>query len=144
MVPVYDNWYDCGSDGIVGKNRGTFYGYHFIFVMDYTRNKDGSYRVRFKNSWGESWGDNGYGYLDTNVNGFEEAFAIVDNVEEVKNMLYKDVEEGKWYTGAIEAVTKEGLMIGDGNGNFRPYDPITRAEMAVIICRLKGIDYDNK
>ena len=139
MVPIYDNWYDCPDTGIVGKNSGDFYGYHFVLALDYTKNKNGSYTIRFKNSWGTSWGDNGYGYFNTWVNGFEEAFAIVDNIDEVRNMLYKDVPDNQWYSEAVELVTKAGLMKGDGDGTFRPNDPITRAEMAELLCRIEKL-----
>ena len=139
MVPIYDNWYDCKSDGIVGKNKGEFYGYHFVLAKNYKREKDGSTTITIKNSWGEAWGDKGYGYLNTYINGFEEAFAIVDNVDEVKSMLYKDVPDNQWYTEAVEKVTKAGLMKGDGDGTFRPNDPITRAEMAELLCRIEDL-----
>lgn len=139
MVPIYDNWYDCKSDGVVGKNKGEFYGYHFVLAKNYKKEKDGSTTITIKNSWGEDWGDSGYGYLNTYINGFEEAFAIVDNVDEVKNMLYKDVPDNQWYSEAVEKVTKAGLMKGDGDGTFRPNDPVTRAEMAELLCRTENL-----
>lgn len=44
--------------------------------------------------------------------------------------------EGHWAEKAIQTVMDKGLMIGDGKGNFRPNDPLTRAEMATILTRL--------
>ena len=44
---------------------------------------------------------------------------------------------GKWYNGAINAMVKNDLMLADQNGNFRPNDPITRAEFARALA---GID----
>ncbi|TKV48733.1 S-layer protein, partial [Bacillus sp. PIC28] len=35
----------------------------------------------------------------------------------------------------ILALTKRGVFSGDGQGNFRPKAPISRAEMAVILKR---------
>ncbi len=56
---------------------------------------------------------------------------------EVKEMLYKDQAEiPAWAKAAVEKVTEKGWMEGDTDGNFRPNDPITRAEMAVILSRL--------
>ena len=43
---------------------------------------------------------------------------------------------GHWAEDSIKRVMDKGLMIGDGQGNFRPDDKITRAEVAVIIDKL--------
>ena len=51
-------------------------------------------------------------------------------------MKYPDVKENKWYTEAIERASDEGVMIGDDLGNFRPNEPLSRAEAAVVVCRL--------
>ena len=139
MFPVYDNWYSCKSDGKLEYNYGSHHGYHFVFAVGYKKEDNNSYTIKIKNSWGTGWGDNGYGYINTAIMGFEEAFAIVDNVDEVKNMLYKDVPDNQWYTEAVELVTKAGLMKGDGNDTFRPNDPITRAEIAEILCRTENL-----
>ena len=57
---------------------------------------------------------------------------------EVKEMAYKDQAEiPAWAQSAVETVTAEGLMQGDAEGKFRPNDPITRAELAVVLARLK-------
>lgn len=56
---------------------------------------------------------------------------------EVKEMLYKDQAEiPAWAKEAVEKVSEKGWMEGDTQGNFRPNDPITRAEMAMILSRL--------
>lgn len=43
---------------------------------------------------------------------------------------YTDVTQEDWFSGVVSAVTKAGIMTGDGNGYFRPNDFITREEMA--------------
>ena len=40
-----------------------------------------------------------------------------------------------WAKTDVEKVVANEIMVGDNNGNFRPNDPITRAEMATVICR---------
>jgi N-acetylmuramoyl-L-alanine amidase len=56
--------------------------------------------------------------------------------KEVKKVAYKDAKEiPSWAKEAVEKVTEHGYMMGDDQGKFRPNDPITRAEMAVILCR---------
>ena len=42
-----------------------------------------------------------------------------------------------WYNAAINAMVKNNLMLADKNGNFRPNEPITRAEFARALA---GID----
>lgn len=44
--------------------------------------------------------------------------------------------EGHWAEKSIEAVKTAGIMVGDDQGNFRPDDNITRAEVAVILDRM--------
>lgn len=44
--------------------------------------------------------------------------------------------EGHWAEKSIEAVKAVGIMVGDDQGNFRPDDKITRAEVAVILDRM--------
>ena len=51
-------------------------------------------------------------------------------------MNFPDVEPSRWYAEAIKKVSDAGYMIGDDLGNFRPNDPLTRAEAATIIARL--------
>lgn len=41
-----------------------------------------------------------------------------------------------WAKSAIQTVVDKKIMVGDGNGNFRPDDKITRAEVAQTITNL--------
>ena len=41
-----------------------------------------------------------------------------------------------WAKEAVQKAEEQGLMLGDPDGNFRPNDPITRAELAVVLSRL--------
>lgn len=43
-----------------------------------------------------------------------------------------------WAFDAVDEAAKDGIMFGDDRGNFRPNDPITRAEFAVCYQRMKG------
>lgn len=43
---------------------------------------------------------------------------------------------GHWAEDSIKRVMDKGIMVGDGQGNFKPDDKITRAEVAVIIDKL--------
>ncbi|PFM09266.1 NEAT domain-containing leucine-rich repeat protein [Bacillus cereus] len=44
--------------------------------------------------------------------------------------------KGNMYEGAIEAVTKAGIMTGDGDGTFRPDGVLTRYEMSVVLQKV--------
>ena len=50
--------------------------------------------------------------------------------------MFVDVADNAWYAKAVEQAAKLGLMTGDGNGNFRPEEPVTRAELATVVARL--------
>lgn len=47
-----------------------------------------------------------------------------------------DISEVSWAEEYIKDIFDAGIMVGDDNNNFRPRDNISRAETAVIICRL--------
>lgn len=51
---------------------------------------------------------------------------------------FADVSAGSPHAQAAEYVQQVGLMVGDEKGNFNPDLPVTRAEMAVILCRMLG------
>mgnify|MGYP005755906775 CR=1 FL=1 len=56
---------------------------------------------------------------------------------------FTDVEAGTWYTDAVTWASANGIVSGYGEGKFGPNDPITREQMAAILCRYasyKGMD----
>jgi hypothetical protein len=67
----------------------------------------------------------------------QEVAAILVNLlhlqtPEISRSSFTDVTSADWGMKQIEAVAKAGLMNG-ANGRFRPHDPVTREEMAVIL-----------
>ena len=51
--------------------------------------------------------------------------------------LFKDdAEIPSWARAAVYDAKERGMMLGDTNGNFRPNEPLTRAEAAVLISKL--------
>lgn len=57
--------------------------------------------------------------------------------------IFSDVASGCWYEKAVVWAQGKGIVEGYGNGKFGPEDPITREQMAVILCnyaKYKGID----
>lgn len=61
-IPCFEEIFYVQSDGKIyyPQNPSVIYGGHAICVVGYN---DKSGWVRFKNSWGDSWGRNGYGFL---------------------------------------------------------------------------------
>ena len=49
--------------------------------------------------------------------------------------VFSDVEPSYWYGTAIYTLTEKGYIKGTNQGTFRPDEPITRAEMCVMLVR---------
>ena len=63
-------------------------------------------------------------------------YRITDIDYQIYNQ-FTDVSADAWYAPYIGAVANEGLMVGNED-LFRPDDFMTRAEMAVVLCRFLG------
>ncbi|GIO16397.1 hypothetical protein J19TS2_59520 [Cohnella xylanilytica] len=48
---------------------------------------------------------------------------------------FRDVAPGAWYAGAVRAAQQHQLVVGFEDGTFRPTEPITREQTAVMIVR---------
>ncbi|WP_051250356.1 S8 family serine peptidase [Paenibacillus harenae] len=60
-----------------------------------------------------------------------------------KNALtkrFKDVPAAHWASGAIDLAVQQGWVKGFPDGSFKPEQPVTRKEMAVIIGFAEGIE----
>lgn len=53
-------------------------------------------------------------------------------------MSFPDVNENAEYAEAVDYLSNIGIFSGDDKGNFNPNSPVTRAEIATIICRMLG------
>jgi hypothetical protein len=51
---------------------------------------------------------------------------------------FGDVDEDAWYYEAVKFVYSRGLMVGNGNGGFMPYTPLSRAMLVQILYNLEG------
>lgn len=51
---------------------------------------------------------------------------------------FSDVVEGAWYENAVIWAAEGGVVLGDGNGQFGPNDPITREQLAAMLWRYAG------
>jgi hypothetical protein len=66
---------------------------------------------------------------------FDEIVQTASLLREVED-LFKDVPENHWARGSIERLAQLGLLKGDEQGNFRPDEPLTRAQLAAVLDRL--------
>lgn len=59
---VYDNFYDIGSDGVLTLPgpKDSVVGGHCVAIVGYD---DSTQLFKCRNSWGSSWGDQGYFYM---------------------------------------------------------------------------------
>lgn len=48
---------------------------------------------------------------------------------------FPDVPSGSWYTRSVAWGASKGIVLGYGDGTFRPNSPVTREELAVILRR---------
>lgn len=58
--------------------------------------------------------------------------------------LFHDVDPEADYAEAVYLLSELGIVVGDGAGNFNPDNTISRAETAVILCRLMGVEDEAK
>ena len=57
-------------------------------------------------------------------------------IKEVEDMVFKDdAKISAWARDAVNKVSDAGIMLGDDTGTFRPGDPVTREELAVVLAR---------
>ena len=50
---------------------------------------------------------------------------------------FADVAAGHWASGFINTAVESGIIVGDGDGNFRPEDEVKHEEaVKMVICAL--------
>ena len=66
-------------------------------------------------------------------------FRLFGNYVDVDDATFNDVAEDRWSFDMIEWANAEGIIEADEDGNFRPRDNLTRAEMAVMLARAENL-----
>ncbi len=56
---------------------------------------------------------------------------------------FSDVPAGQWYTNAVIWAAENGIVVGCGDGTFRPGAAVTRAQAAVMICGFAAFACDD-
>ncbi|OPY62226.1 MAG: S-layer protein precursor [Pelotomaculum sp. PtaU1.Bin065] len=70
------------------------------------------------------------------VRQYREALTENDKSTEV----FSDVPASEWFYDGIMYLFNQKIVMGYGNGNFGPYDLLTRAQMAALLLRVQGVD----
>lgn len=68
------------------------------------------------------------------------ALALGLDIDMKSKTSFPDVSATHWAYSYITALADEGYITGDTDGNFRPEDNITRAELCVVLNRIAGIE----
>ena len=72
---------------------------------------------------------------------FVAAFGTNGNTAPIN---FTDVKPNDWFYDSVKAAYGCGYIQGISNDTFAPNDFVTREDMAVMICRYLGINYDKK
>ncbi|TCS96686.1 C1 family peptidase [Hazenella coriacea] len=105
-VPVYQNWmtqevHATGKIPLPGNDNQI--GGHAICIVGYN---DDTQLFKFKNSWGDSWGDHGYGYLpyeylELKLSEAWSATDLIDNPDALVNVKKEILQKlGEDFGGA--------------------------------------------
>ena len=63
-------------------------------------------------------------------------YNLLRNKEVEGTVTFPDVAADAWYAPAVNTMAALGILKGDGQGNFRPDDIITRAEFVSVAARM--------
>ena len=63
---------------------------------------------------------------------------LISNTSIVSASFFKDVNGHEFYAEAANELSMRGILSGYEDGEFKPGRTITRAEMAKLVCALKG------
>lgn len=68
-------------------------------------------------------------------NGWRDFLALCEAMIREEDLMFTDLE-GHWAKAAIEQMAELGIIGGFPDGSFRPNEPVTRAQVAVLLQRL--------
>ena len=117
--------------GLLAVSDSYFGESHCIWLTGWNDNTS-SYKI--KNSWGKTWGDNGFGEVPkSEINSVYVIF--FDGIK----LPFTDVSENDWYFKPIKNMYLAGLMKGTSETTFEPDKPITRAEAATLVSNVLSL-----
>ena len=91
---------------------------------------------------GGGGGSSSGGKKSTGSSGGQVAFTPSEGKTDTgsQKQLFSDVELAMWAAEPIRKAVEAGILTGVGDGKFNPSGELTRAQAAVILCRLAGIE----
>ena len=92
---------------------------------------DKTNKYKFKNSWGKTYGDNGF-YEIAKSKISEVYLPLFEKIE----LPFDDVDPDAWYYKDLKNMYFSGLVKGKSDTKFDPDAPVTRAEMTVMMNRV--------
>ncbi len=119
--------------GLVAVSHEYFGGGHCIVLTGWNDNTN---KYKIKNSWGKTYGDNGFAEIPKSA-----INAVYVPIFEDIVLPFTDVKETDWFFDDVKAMYFAGLSKGTSDNTYEPNRPITRAEDDVKTLRLlKYID----
>jgi len=88
--------------------------------------------IAYLTLWGKTWQD----AVDRVSQYYNWLMQLKGGNAMDKKTPYSDVEAGRWSENAIAVISNMGFMSGYGDGTFRPAQPLTREEFAVVLNNL--------
>jgi ankyrin repeat protein len=139
-IPVYSNFYRLGKDQIYNQTQGDIDGGHALLVVGYDDNKQA---FKIMNSWGTSWGTNGFGWIGYPLYAqlVREAYVARDfyeaaNDPEAMRSAIDSNDRAVVYQQIINGFGVEGILDSEGN---RPLHLAVEHQKADIVDFL--LDY---
>lgn len=118
------------------SDKGFPGGGHCIQLTGWNDNKD---TYKFKNSWGEDYGDKGFAEISKSK--IDRVYLPLFNDV---TLPFKDVNENDWFYKPIKSMYFAGFVNGKSQDTFDPNGFMTRAEVTTLVDRVvKEIDKRN-
>ena len=109
------------------SDKGFPGGGHCIMLTGWNDGKD---TYKFKNSWGETYGDKGFAEISKSK--IDRVYLpLFDEIV----LPFEDVKEADWFYDDVKAMYFSGFVKGTTETTFEPNRPLTRAEACALFNR---------
>lgn len=132
---VTSGWYSTGKDGIIPM-YGNIEGGHAVLIVGWKVINDKRYWI-ILNSWGKEWGDNGFGYIESNEL-MMEAYCVLDEVHERKMTDMETIAQLQNQLEELEVKLKEYQNLFH-SANIETYTtPFDDQSVTTIPCQVSS------